>query len=102
MRPPRQPLADALLVLRPRSHARARAALLAGGLRCAALGAPRRPPAGRTHSPQPHLDAKYTVFGHVVAGMDVVDTLTQDDTIVRVRVWDGTPKPDASTAAATR
>jgi hypothetical protein len=34
--------------------------------------------------------------------MDVVDTLTQDDTIVRVRVWDGTPKPDASTAAATR
>ena len=91
-----------MLVLRPRSHARARAALLAGGLRCAALGAPRRPPAGRTHSPQPHLDAKYTVFGHVVAGMDVVDTLTQDDTIVRVRVWDGTPKPDASTAAATR
>ena len=55
-----------------------------------------------THSPQPHLDAKYTVFGHVVAGMDVVDKLTQDDTIVRVRVWDGTPKPDASTAAATR
>ena len=90
-----------MLVLRPRSHARA-GGLLAGGLRCAALGAPRRPPAGRTHSPQPHLDAKYTVFGHVVAGMDVVDKLTQDDTIVRVRVWDGTPKPDPSTAAATR
>jgi cyclophilin family peptidyl-prolyl cis-trans isomerase/HEAT repeat protein len=50
-----------------------------------------------THSPQPHLDAKYTVFGHVVAGMDVVDKLTQDDTIVRIRVWDGTPKPDAPT-----
>ena len=46
-----------------------------------------------THSPQPHLDAKYTVFGHVVAGMDVVDKLTQDDTIVRIRVWDGTPRP---------
>ena len=53
-----------------------------------------------THSPQPHLDAKYTVFGHVVAGMDVVDKLTQDDTIVRIRVWDGTPKPEPSTTAA--
>jgi cyclophilin family peptidyl-prolyl cis-trans isomerase/HEAT repeat protein len=54
-----------------------------------------------THSPQPHLDAKYTVFGHVVTGMDVVDKLTQDDTIVRIRVWDGTAKP-ASTPAPTR
>ena len=54
-----------------------------------------------THSPQPHLDAKYTVFGHVVAGMDVVDKLTQDDTIVRIRIWDGTPKPDPSTTAPT-
>ena len=52
------------------------------------------------HSPQPHLDAKYTIFGHVVAGMDVVDKLTQDDTIVRVRVWDGTPKPEAPAAPA--
>ena len=26
-----------------------------------------------THSPQPHLDARYTVFGHVVNGIDVVD-----------------------------
>jgi hypothetical protein len=26
--------------------------------------------------------------------MDVVDKLTQDDTIVRIRVWDGTPKPE--------
>ena len=42
-----------------------------------------------THSPQPHLDAKYTVFGHVVNGMDVVDRLQQLDTIQRVRVWDG-------------
>ncbi len=54
-----------------------------------------------THSPQPHLDAKYTVFGHVVAGMDVVDKLTQDDTIIRIRTWDGTPRP-ASTTATTR
>ena len=42
-----------------------------------------------THSPQPHLDAKYTVFGHVVVGMDVVDRLQQGDVIQRVRVWDG-------------
>ena len=52
-----------------------------------------------THSPQPHLDAKYTVFGHVVNGMDVVDTLQQADTILRVRIWDGTPRPSAPTAS---
>ena len=42
-----------------------------------------------THSPQPHLDGRYTVFGHVVAGMDVVDRLIQGDVIRRVRIWDG-------------
>ena len=42
-----------------------------------------------THSPQPHLDAKYTVFGRVVAGMDVVDKLQQGDVVRKVRVWDG-------------
>ena len=42
-----------------------------------------------TQSPQPHLDGKYTVFGRVVAGMDVVDRLQQWDVIRRVRVWDG-------------
>ena len=42
-----------------------------------------------THSPQPHLDARYTAFGHVVSGMDVVDRIQQGDTIQRVRVWDG-------------
>ena len=41
------------------------------------------------HSPQPHLDAKYTVFGRVIAGMDVVDQIQQWDVIRRVRVWDG-------------
>lgn len=40
-------------------------------------------------SPQPHLDAKYTVFGRVVNGMDVVDRLQQLDVIQRVRIWDG-------------
>lgn len=42
-----------------------------------------------THSPQPHLDAKYTVFGRVIAGMEIVDQLQQWDVIRRVRVWDG-------------
>lgn len=46
-----------------------------------------------THSPQPHLDAKYTVFGRVVAGMEVVDNLTQWDVMKSVKVWDGaTPR----------
>ncbi len=42
-----------------------------------------------THSPQPHLDAKYTVLGRVVNGMDVVDKIQQLDVIERVRIWDG-------------
>jgi cyclophilin family peptidyl-prolyl cis-trans isomerase/HEAT repeat protein len=42
-----------------------------------------------THSPQPHLDAKYTLFGRVIVGMDVVDRVEQGDVIRRVRVWDG-------------
>jgi len=42
-----------------------------------------------THSPQPHLDAKYTAFGQVVNGMDVVDRIQQGDTIRGVKVWDG-------------
>jgi cyclophilin family peptidyl-prolyl cis-trans isomerase len=42
-----------------------------------------------THSPQPHLDGRYTVFGHVTSGMDVVDRLSQWDEIRTVRVWDG-------------
>ena len=40
-----------------------------------------------THSPQPHLDAKYTVFGRVVSGADVVDKIQQWDVIrARARV----------------
>jgi cyclophilin family peptidyl-prolyl cis-trans isomerase/HEAT repeat protein len=45
-----------------------------------------------THSPQPHLDGRYTVFGQVVKGMDVVDQLTIHDVIARVRIWDGVQK----------
>lgn len=46
-----------------------------------------------THSPQPHLDAKYTAFGRVLSGMDIVDRLLVGDVIRRIRVWDGNPTP---------
>jgi cyclophilin family peptidyl-prolyl cis-trans isomerase len=42
-----------------------------------------------THSPQPHLDGRYTVFGYVVDGMDVVDKLVPGDVLRRVRIRDG-------------
>ena len=38
------------------------------------------------HSPQPHLDGGYTVFGQVLSGMKVVDQLTRDDVIERIQV----------------
>ena len=39
-----------------------------------------------THSPQPHLDGGYTVFGRVIRGMDVVDNIVRGDVIRRVIV----------------
>jgi peptidyl-prolyl cis-trans isomerase B (cyclophilin B) len=39
-----------------------------------------------THSPQPHLNALYTVFGQVVSGQDVVERIEQGDRITRVTV----------------
>jgi cyclophilin family peptidyl-prolyl cis-trans isomerase/HEAT repeat protein len=42
-----------------------------------------------THSPQPHLDGRYTVFGQVVRGLEVLDSLRPGDAITRVWVWDG-------------
>jgi cyclophilin family peptidyl-prolyl cis-trans isomerase/HEAT repeat protein len=39
-----------------------------------------------THSPQPHLDGGYTVFGQVSGGLDVVDRVVQDDAILGIRV----------------
>lgn len=39
-----------------------------------------------THSPQPHLDGGYTVFGRVVRGMDAADAVLQGDRIPSIRV----------------
>jgi peptidyl-prolyl cis-trans isomerase B (cyclophilin B) len=39
-----------------------------------------------THSPQPHLNGRYTVFGRVVDGMDVVDAILAEDVIESVEV----------------
>jgi cyclophilin family peptidyl-prolyl cis-trans isomerase/HEAT repeat protein len=37
-----------------------------------------------THSPQPHLDGHYTVFGRVIKGFDVLDKIVQGDRITRI------------------
>ena len=39
-----------------------------------------------THSPQPHLNGRHTVFGRVVDGMDVVNAISQGDVMTRVTV----------------
>jgi cyclophilin family peptidyl-prolyl cis-trans isomerase/HEAT repeat protein len=39
-----------------------------------------------THSPQPHLNGKYTIFAHVTSGMDVVRRIVQGDRVLRVEV----------------
>ena len=39
-----------------------------------------------THSPQPHLDGKHTVFGKVTSGMDVVNAIRQGDVITSVTI----------------
>jgi cyclophilin family peptidyl-prolyl cis-trans isomerase/HEAT repeat protein len=38
-----------------------------------------------THSPQPHLDGGYTVFGRVLSGMAVLDRVVQDEPILGFR-----------------
>ena len=39
-----------------------------------------------THVPCPHLDGMHTVFGKVLEGQDVVDSIRQGDTINSIRI----------------
>jgi cyclophilin family peptidyl-prolyl cis-trans isomerase/HEAT repeat protein len=39
-----------------------------------------------THSPQPHLDGRYTIFAQVVRGMEVVNAAVQGDRILKVDI----------------
>lgn len=39
-----------------------------------------------THSPTPHLEGRYSVFGNVIEGQEVVDQLEMGDYIIRVRL----------------
>ena len=39
-----------------------------------------------THSPQPHLDGHYTVFGRVLRGYDALDSIVQGDRILSIAV----------------
>jgi peptidyl-prolyl cis-trans isomerase B (cyclophilin B) len=44
-----------------------------------------------THSPQGHLDGKHTVFGKVISGMDVVNSIRQGDMMESVTVVEQPP-----------
>ncbi len=39
-----------------------------------------------THSPQPHLDGRHTVFGKVIEGQDVVNAIRQGDVMQSVTI----------------
>ncbi len=39
-----------------------------------------------THSAQPHLDGRHTVFGKVTSGMDVVNSIRQGDVMDKVEI----------------
>jgi cyclophilin family peptidyl-prolyl cis-trans isomerase/HEAT repeat protein len=58
-----------------------------------------------THSPQPHLNGGYTVFGQVVSGMDVVDRIVRGDLIRSIAISEfprNAGKPTASRRNAHR
>jgi len=39
-----------------------------------------------THSPQPHLNGRHTVFGKVIEGQEVVDSIRQNDVMSTVTI----------------
>lgn len=41
-----------------------------------------------THSPAPHLDGRYTIFGKIIAGMDVVHDIQVGDFIIDIIITD--------------
>ena len=43
-----------------------------------------------THGPQPHLDGRHTVFGHVTEGQDVVDSIEGGDEIQGIEIHGST------------
>ena len=46
-----------------------------------------------TTAPAPHLDGAYTLFGHVVTGMDIVDRIRPGDMIEQIDIFDGRDTP---------
>jgi cyclophilin family peptidyl-prolyl cis-trans isomerase/HEAT repeat protein len=45
-----------------------------------------------THSPQPHLEGGYTVFGRVSGDMNVVDSITRGDVIRSITITEGSSR----------
>jgi peptidyl-prolyl cis-trans isomerase B (cyclophilin B) len=52
-----------------------------------------------THVATPHLDGRHSVFGEVTKGMDVVNTITKGDKIVKIEILDSTAALFAAQAA---
>jgi len=46
-----------------------------------------------THGPQPHLDGRYTAFGRVTSGLEVLDALQEGDVMRQVRPVDRPSNP---------
>ena len=46
-----------------------------------------------THSAQPHLDGRYTAFGRIVLGDDVLDALEQGDLVTRATILRAPKEP---------
>ena len=55
-----------------------------------------------THSAQPHLDGRYTAFGRVVRGQDVVDALLQGDRVLEARIRPESGEPADANPGAGR